>query len=256
MNQQKTKKAGILKYSLIVPLALALVLSSNAETLVSSATKLISSDKNVISSENKVTSSENKALASNDTIKNKTSVQPDSQMPDVKSSFKVTQVEKTNGDTLHATLATTVIDVDSMKEKSYKQAEKMPRFPEGENALLHFIATNLRYPIKAQENGIQGKVIVRFIVASNGKVEDAVVVKSIKENTKKLNEVVVVGYGAKKGTDDKGNEQKQIQPGTDMKLLEQEAIRIINTLPGFIPGEIKGQKVAVYYTLPITFKLE
>jgi hypothetical protein len=228
MNQQKSKKAGILKYSLIVPLALALVLSSNAETLVSSANKLISSD--------------NKVITSNDTIKNGTTVQPELQMPVIKSAIKFTTVIKK--------------DVDTLEVKVYEKADKMPQFPGGENELMHFIGTHLLYLIKAQENGIQGKVIVRFIVNASGEVTNAVVVKSIMKSAKKLDEVVVVGYGATKKTDDKGIVQKQIQPGTDMKPLENEAVRVISTLPDFIPGEIKGQKVPVYYTLPLTFVLE
>jgi len=228
MNQQKTKKAGILKYSLIVPLALALVLSSNAETLVSSANKLINSDKNV--------------TTSNDTIKTGTTVQPELQMPVIKSAIKLTTVIKK--------------DIDTLEVKVYEKAEKMPQYQGGENELMHYIGTNLRYPVKAQENGIQGKVIVRFIVNASGEVTNAVVVNSIMKSTKKLDEVVVVGYGATKKPDDKGTEQKQIEPGADMKLLEKEAIRVINTLPDFIPGEIKGQKVSVYYTLPLTFVLE
>jgi len=368
MNQQKTKKAGILKYSLIVPLALALVLSSNAETLVSSANKVIASgftdrtENSTIVSKNGVespdTSDTTKVYSTkkfvapklgaetveNEKVYNSVDKKPEypggedamweyirqnmnypketniegkvvvrfiinkygkvEQAEIAQSSIKQTGSKKSgnkanpqlvllekealrvvnsmpswapgekNGKKVAVyytlplafknTLKTTypVIKHDNpnsdrpQEEGVYDKADKMPQYPNGENALMSYIGRNLKYPVKAQENGIQGKVIVRFIVASNGKVVDAVVVKSIKENTKKLDEVIVVGYGAKKGTDDKGNEQKQIQPGTDMKLLEQEALRIIRTLPDFIPGEIKGQKVAVYYTLPITFKLE
>jgi len=283
MNQQKTKKAGILKYSLIVPLVLALMLSSNAETLISSANKLISSDNqpansdnnlivsdnrpansdnNLINSENQTPNSDNKVISSNDTIKTPANGQPDSQKPDTKSSFKYTQVLiRKDGDTLQGKdnqtiLATTVMDVDTLKEKLYSVVEKMPQYPEGENALMHYIASNLRYPVIAQENGIQGKVIIRFVVNSKGKVSNPVVVRTIRVKTKKLEEVVVVGYGAKKAVKDKGPEQKQIKPGTDMKILEKEAMRIINILPDFTPGEQNGKKVAVYYTLPITFKLE
>jgi len=82
------------------------------------------------------------------------------------------------------------------------------------------------------------------------------VVKSIMKKVKVIDEVVAVGYGVKKTTDEKGIVQRQIQSGTDMELLEKEAIRLANSIPDFTPGEIKGKKVAVYYTLPLTFKLE
>jgi len=221
MNQQKSKKAGILKYSLIVPLALALVLSGNAETLVNTAKKVV---------------------AANDTINTVKTIQAKQQKV-IRTTVKVT---------------TPVIKkVKAQEEKIYENADQMPQYPDGENALMSYIARNLKYPVKAQENGIQGKVIIRFIVNTQGKVVNAIVIKSILKNMNNLREVQVFGYGVKKNANDQQIQQeKQIQPGKDMKLLEQEAIRIINTLPDFIPGEIKGQKVSVYYTLPLTFVLE
>jgi outer membrane biosynthesis protein TonB len=365
MNQQKTKKAGILKYSLIVPLALALVLSSNAETLISSANKLIISgfkdkaEESSVVSKNVVESSDTTKVYStkkfeapelkaktleNEKVYNSVDKKPeypggeDAMWGYIRQNMKYpteTNIEgevvvgfiinkygkveqakivhssihqigskksenKTNPqlDLLdkealrvvnsmpvwapgekkgkkvavyytvpqafkNATKITyPVIKKDSpqneipQEEKVYEKADKMTQYPGGETELMHYIGSHLLYPVKAQENGIQGKVIVRFIVNASGKVTNAVVVNSIMKSAKKLDEVVVVGYGVKKGTDDKATEQKQIQPGADMKLLEKEAIRVINTLPDFIPGEIKGQKVAVYYTLPLTFVLE
>ena len=220
MNQQKTKKAGILKYSLIVPLALALVLSSNAETLVSAATKIATSG------------------GKNNSEK---TVQQVSQKQ-TKSTVKFTPP---------------VIKKDeSGEEKIYEKIDNMPQFPGGESELLKYIGQNLKYPVAAQQNGIQGKVIIRFVVSPTGKVVNAMVVKSIMKKVKVIEEVIAVGYGVKKTTDEKGIVQRQIQPGTDMELLEKEAIRLANSIPDFIPGEINGKKVAVYYTLPLTFKLE
>ena len=184
MNQQKSKKAGILKYSLIVPLALALVLSSNAETLVNSATKIVTSGE-MANTEKTVQQVSQKQTKST-----------------VKSTSPLIKKDK------------------YLNEKIYSMADKMPQFPGGENELLNYIGHNLIYPKIAQQNGIQGKVIIRFIVNKTGKVEKAEIVKSL-------------------------------DPECD-----KEALRVINKLPHFIPGEVKGKKVAVYYTLPITFKLE
>jgi len=368
MNQQKTKKAGILKYSLIVPLALALVLSSNAETLLSSANKLIASgftDKTegstigfnkavespdmsdttkIISTKKFVAPKLNAKTLENEKVYNSVDKKPEypggedamwgyisqnmnyptetniegevvvgfiinkygkveqakivhssiHQIGSKKSENKTNpQLDLLNQEALRVvnsmpawapgekkgkkvavyytvpqafknTTKTTypVIKKDvpqneiPQAEKVYEKADKMPQYPDGENALMSYIGRNLKYPVKAQENGIQGKVIVRFVVNASGKVTNAVVVNSIMKSAKKLDEVVVVGYGATKKPDYKATEQKQIQPGTDMNLLEKEAIRVINSLPNFIPGEIKGQKVSVYYTLPLTFKLE
>jgi len=220
MNQQKTKKAGILKYSLIVPLALALVLSSNAETLVSKATKIVTSG---------------------EIAKTEKTVQQVSQKQ-TKSTVKFT--------------APVIKKDESTKEKIYVKVDNMPMYPGGEGELLKYIFQNLKYPVIAQQNGIQGKIIIRFVVNSTGKVVNAKVVKSILKNVKMINEVVSVGYGVRNDTVEKGTIKKQIQPGTDMKPLEKEAIRLVNSIPDFTPGEMNGKKVSVYYTLPITFKLE
>jgi TonB family protein len=105
------------------------------------------------------------------------------------------------------------------KNQIYQVVEKMPQYPGGEKELMKFIVSNLKYPVIAQENGIQGRVIVRFVVSSTGKVSRIEVVRSL-------------------------------DPSCD-----KEAVRIIKMLPEWIPGEQNGQKVSVYYTLPITYKL-
>lgn len=162
MNQQKTSKAGILKYSLIVPLALALVLSSNAQSVVSSAKKATTTTK----------------------VKVKTAIQ------------------------------------SSDKDMVYTIVEKMPQFPGGETALFNYINQNVKYPAEAIKKNEQGSVIIRFIVNSLGKVEKVEILRGVSES------------------------------------IDKEALRVINTLPDFIPGEQNGKKVAVWYTMPITFRLD
>jgi Ca-activated chloride channel family protein len=105
-------------------------------------------------------------------------------------------------------------------EKIYTVVEQMPQFPGGETALMNYIAQNLNYPKTAQDNGIQGKVIVRFSVEKDGSISKVEVVRSL-------------------------------DPACD-----KEAIRIIKSLPKFIPAKQNGVNVAVWYTLPITFKLK
>lgn len=107
-----------------------------------------------------------------------------------------------------------------VEEKVYTVIEQMPQFPGGETELLSYIGKNLKYPVIAQENGIQGKVIVRFVVTKNGSVDKVEVVR-------------------------------QLDPACD-----REAMRVIRSLPKFIPGKQNGVNVSVWYTLPITFKLE
>jgi TonB family protein len=182
MNQQKSAKAGILKYSLIVPLALALVLSSNAQILVASAQKAITSTKDP---EVVISPKENTpALASNVTQ----DLKPANQNP---------------GD-----------------KKIYTVVEKMPQFPGGESALMEYLARNIKYPVDAQKNNEQGNVIVRFVVNDLGKVEKPEILRSISSS------------------------------------LDKEALRVINSLSDWTPGEQNGVKVPVYYTLPINFKID
>ena len=99
----------------------------------------------------------------------------------------------------------------------HRAVQQMPKFPGGTAALLAFVRKNLIYPEKAKTNEVEGKVIVQFVVDKDGAVSDAKVVISL-------------------------------SPETDA-----EALRIVSLLPNFKPGVYNGEKVNVWYTLPITF---
>jgi TonB family protein len=98
--------------------------------------------------------------------------------------------------------------------------EDMPEFPGGEMALRQYIANNIEYPKAAQENGIQGKVYVTFVVSKDGSVANA-----------------------------------RIARGVD-PTLDKEALRVVNGLPKWTPGKQRGEKVNVSYTVPINFALQ
>lgn len=121
-------------------------------------------------------------------------------------------------ETNNDTLKSESNDIDT--SKVYAITEQMPQFPGGNEKLLLYINKTLKYPEISQENGIQGIVVCRFIVTKNGKVERIEVLKSL-----------------------------------DI-LCNKEAIRLVKSLPKFIPGKQDGINVNVWYTLPITFKLE
>lgn len=95
----------------------------------------------------------------------------------------------------------------------------MPEFPGGNSALFLFLATNVKYPTISQENGIQGRVIVSFVIDKDGSITDIEVVRSIDP------------------------------------FLDKEAIRVIKIMPKWKPGMIKGKPVRVKYTVPVTFSL-
>jgi len=113
-----------------------------------------------------------------------------------------------------------VTQIKEEEDHVYQVIEQMPQYPGGESELMSYIAKNLKYPVIAQENGIQGKVILRFVVSKSGVVDKIEVVRSL-------------------------------DPACD-----KEAVRVVKTLQRWIPGKQNGVNVSVFYTLPIAFKLE
>jgi protein TonB len=109
---------------------------------------------------------------------------------------------------------------DIASDKPVTFAEVMPEFPGGMAALLAYIQKNLHYPAMAREEGIEGKVVIRFIVNTLGEIEGAKVEKAI------------------------GG------------CCDKEALRVVNAMPKWKPGKQNGHNVKVYYTLPVTFKLQ
>lgn len=107
-----------------------------------------------------------------------------------------------------------------MNEQVFTVVEKMPSFPGGDAELLKYIATNIKYPEESQDNGEQGRVICSFIVGRDGSVNNPEVLRGV------------------------------------TPLLNEEAVRVINTMPRWNPGMQRGKAVAVKYTVPITFRLK
>lgn len=105
------------------------------------------------------------------------------------------------------------------QEKIYDKVEVMPSFPGGQNELNRFISTNLKYPVLAQESGIEGRVTIRFIVTKTGAISDVTVVRGI-------------------------------DPSCD-----KEAVRVVKAMPKWSPGKQGGSFVDVSYTIPINFRL-
>ncbi len=109
---------------------------------------------------------------------------------------------------------------ESTVEKPYIIVEQMPEFPGGEYEMRKYLAETIVYPAVAQENGIMGTVIVSFVVGPNGAITRAKVVR-----------------------------------GVD-KILEDEALRVINKMPQWKPGRQNGQAVFVQFTVPVKFELQ
>ncbi len=106
------------------------------------------------------------------------------------------------------------------EEQIFQVVEEMPEFPGGMAECLKFLAKNIKYPTIAQENGVQGRVIVQFVVNSDGSIVDPVVMRSVDP------------------------------------YLDKEALRVIKLMPKWKPGKQRGKAVRVKYTVPVTFKLQ
>jgi TonB family protein len=104
--------------------------------------------------------------------------------------------------------------------KVYETVEEMPQFPGGEEAMINFLSQNVHYPETAIKNHIEGRVLVQFVVEKTGEIGDIKIARPVDPE------------------------------------LDAEAIRVVKSLPKFIPGRVKGKPVAVWYTLPLSFKLQ
>ena len=107
------------------------------------------------------------------------------------------------------------------EEVIFMVVESMPEFPGGQQALFKYLAENVKYPVIAQENGIQGRVICQFVVNKDGSIVDVVAVRSSGEAS-----------------------------------LDKEAIRVIKSMPKWKPGKQRGKPVRVKYTVPVNFRLQ
>ena len=105
-------------------------------------------------------------------------------------------------------------------EETFMVVEQMPEFPGGIQELMSFLSKNIKYPKAAQENGIQGRVIVQFVVEKDGTPTEFKVMRSVDPD------------------------------------LDAEALRVMKEMPKWKPGMQKGQVVRVKYTLPVTFRLQ
>ncbi len=104
--------------------------------------------------------------------------------------------------------------------KVFDVVEQMPSFNGGMSALMQHLSSNIKYPVEAEKKGIQGRVICTFVVERDGSISGVKVAKSVDP------------------------------------LLDKEALRVVSSMPNWIPGRQKGSAVRVKYTLPITFRLD
>jgi len=106
------------------------------------------------------------------------------------------------------------------EEEIFVVVENQPEFPGGQAAMMKFLSENIKYPVIAQENGIQGRVICNFVVERDGSITDVQVVRGVDPS------------------------------------LDKEAVRVIQSMPKWKPGMQRGKPVRVRFTLPVVFRLQ
>ena len=106
------------------------------------------------------------------------------------------------------------------EEKVFDVVEQMPSFPGGTTALMKFLNENIHYPVVAQENGVQGRVVVSFVVERDGHITDVQIARSVDPS------------------------------------LDKEAQRVVKSMPKWIPGKQNGSAVRVKFNVPVSFRLQ
>jgi len=154
-------------------------------------------------------------------IKDEELMKTQQELTETKADISVATVEGTQGGTVDiADLQEHKVVVEDTKPVIFSHVEVMPTFPGGESALLKWLSDNIQYPPIAQEQGIQGRVSLRFVVNPDGSVSKVEVVKGL-------------------------------DPSCD-----KEAVRVVSKMPKWIPGKQNGNPVSVYYSLPVVFRLQ
>ena len=135
--------------------------------------------------------------------------------------FNVEGNDETAGEVLKAKEVIAEPEPPKVEEtKVFDVVEQMPSFPGGQAALMSWLSSNIKYPVVAEENGVQGRVVCTFVVERDGSITDVHVVRGVDPS------------------------------------LDKEAVRVLKAMPKWIPGKQNGSAVRVKYTVPVTFKLQ
>ena len=110
--------------------------------------------------------------------------------------------------------------VSQKNQKVYDVAEQMPEYPGGMPAMFEFLMKNMQYPKDAEKQKVEGRVMVMFVVETDGSISDVKVAKKT------------------------------------FPSLDAEAVRVVQSMPKWTPGRDKGKVVRVQYTLPVSFRLK
>ena len=139
---------------------------------------------------------------------------------------------------------------DDDDDPVFEVTEEPAQYPGGQAALMQYLAQNIRYPKISAENGVQGRVIVQFVVEKDGSLSNFAVVKKSGDTITKNAQSGITVNALGSATE----ESKVPQEAFD--ALNAEAVRVLREMPKWIPAKQRGQEVRMRYTLPITFRLQ
>lgn len=128
--------------------------------------------------------------------------------------------EKVNAQSDASEINSTAINLNPQEEQVFMEVEKMPEYPGGDEARIKFLVKNIKYPEEARKNGTSGTVYITFIIEKSGEITNVKVLKGVNE------------------------------------LLDNEAARVVNLMPAWEPGMLKGKPVRVQFNMPIQFNLD
>ena len=215
MNKKRTSRAFSVKYALFAPLAFALLFVSNIELIAREANNWM----------------ETPTIPAQESMINQKDITTEQATPEVtrdaqekvpvKKTEDIKKQEKGISD-LKGKVASVSLPQDKKADpqtQTFTVVEDMPKFPGGDKALLQFLRDNVKYPEAEAKKGIQGRVIISFIISKEGKVTNPTVVR-----------------------------------GVDT-ALDNEALRVINAMPLWTPGIQRGVPVNVKYTVPVNIRL-
>lgn len=153
--------------------------------------------------------------------------------------------------------------IEENDDEVFAVCEKMPVFEGGQEGMFGYIAKNMKYPKSALDQGITGKFYVSFIINKDGSIakEETKLINTEDKSVKSANElaeVLVVAYALdmKKKYDKDLTEEDKEKIKLAYQEMGAEAIRVVNNMPNWTPGEQRGKKVKVRYTLPLTYRLQ
>ncbi len=145
---------------------------------------------------------------------------------------------------------TNKVDANPADGPVFEVVEKMPEYPGGEGPMMEFLMRTVKYPKVAEENGVQGRVLLQFIVEKDGSLSN---ISARKVTDSSGNDIVVIAYKPEMTDEQRQNVDKQNE---GLQALKDEGVRVVTLMPKWTPGKQRGQNVRVRYTIPVTFRLQ